>query len=326
MRRLLAILFVPLMLVASTSASASAAPTAAPLAPVAGDAPIAAYGGYVVWSEKGADGLWRLVVFHDGAKWTLSSVAPRAVPFDVDAGPGALNRPEATFSRCDDEAAHLRCRLRVASLPGGGEAGLPVPHRNGFDDTLPSLWGYRVAFQRRERGARVAQLYLYDFTTRHLRRLRHGFVPAVPRATGTATAIDLVRGVVAFGWASEPASLGIGPRTEVRAERTFSLLLVQARPTGYVSGACGGRDPRSPNATARGALFLDLRTPCDRTDAFPAAVGLRSGATLQGPEVTGLRRIARDAATGVVYGVTAGAGGSSLLVRLDGITPAVTGS
>jgi hypothetical protein len=322
MRRLLAVLFVPLLL----AASASAAPTVAPLAPVAGDASISAYGGYVVWSEKGTDGLWRLVVFHDGAKRPLSSVAPRAVPFDVDAGPGALDRPEATFSRCDDEAGHRGCRLRVASLPDGGEAELPVRHRDGFDDTLPSLWGYRVAFQRGERGARVAQLYLYDFTTRHLRRLRHGFVPAVAKATGTATAMDLVRGVVAFGWASEPASLGIGPRTEVRAERTFSLLQVQARPTGYVSGACGGRAPRSPNATARGALFLDLRTPCERTDAFPAAVGLRSGATVQGPEVTGLRRIARDAATGVVYGVTAGMGGASQLVRLDGIPPAVTGS
>lgn len=322
MRRLLAVLFVPLLL----AASASAAPTATPLAPVAGDAPIAAYGGYVVWSEKGADGLWRLVRFHAGVKETLTSVAPRSVPFDVDAGPGALDRPEATFSRCADETAQRGCRLRVIALASGGEAGLAVPHRAGYDDTLPSLWHYRVAFQRRQHGARVAQLYLYDFTTRRLRRLRHGFVPDVPKATGTATAIDLVRGVVAFGWASEPASVGVGPRTEVRAERTYGLLQVQADPVGYVSGACGGRQPRSPNATARGALFLDLRTPCEQSHAFPSAVALRSGTTLQGPEVEGLWRVARDAATGTVYGVAGGADDTAQLVQLDGIPPAVTGS
>jgi hypothetical protein len=322
MRRVL----LALLLVASLLAPAAVqAVTVTPLAPVSGTAPISAYGGYVVWSEQGSDGLWRLVRFHDGSKETVSAVAPRSVPFDVDAGPGALDRPQATFSRCADEAARRGCHLRVMSLLSEGEAGLAVPHRDGYDDTLPSGWRHRVAFQRRKRGARVAQLYLYDFTTRRLKRLRHGYVPTGATATGRSTAIDLVGGVVAFAWSSEPAALGVGPRTEIRAERTLDLTQAQAQPTGYISGACGGRDPRSPNATAQGALFVDLRTPCGRADGFPATLSIGRLATSRGAAIPGLRRFAHDAATGVVYAVVAGAGDASQLVRLDELPPFVTG-
>lgn len=322
MRRLLAVVAATLPLFAPAAARAV---TVTPLAPVAGSAPISAYGGYVVWSEQGADGLWHLVRFHDGVKETMSAVAPRSVPFDVDAGPGALDRPKATFSRCADEAAQTGCRLRVISLTSEGEAGAAVPHRDGYDDTLPSIWRSRVVFQRRKRGARVAQLYLYDFTTRRLRHLRHGYVPAGATATGQATAIDLVGGVVAFAWASEPAALGVGPRTEIRAERTRDLTQAQAQPVGYISGACGGRNPRSPNATASGALFVDLRTPCGGADGFPATLSIGRRATSRGAAIPGLRRFARDAATGAVYAVVAGAGDTAQLARLGDLPPFVTG-
>jgi hypothetical protein len=325
MRRLLLAALVVLLAAVAPPAGAGAATTTTDLAPIAADVPIAAYSGWVAWSEKGADGQWRLVTFHDGVKETPASVAPRSVPFDLDVGVNGRDRPAVTFSRCVVEPA-TSCRLRQVDLDSRAESGIPVPGRGAGSDSVPSLWGYRVAFQRRAKGASVSQIMMYDMQHRRMKRLRHGFVPDVPKASGAATAIDLASRTLAFSWSSLPADLGIGPRTELRAERTANGAMVGDPTVGYTSGACGMRDPRSPNATPTGALFLQLVVRCDRPQGALSALSVEGGPLRRAVPLPGLLRIARDAADGTVYGVRAVPGAGLRLVRLDGVQPFVTGS
>ena len=337
----------------AAAAPASAAVTVTDLAPVAADTPTSAYGGYVVWSEQGADGMWRLVAFHDGATTTLG-VAPRSVPFDADVGPDAADRPTVTFSRCAPEpdytsqqpwAVARNCRLRQVALPGGGESGLAVP-RTGASDSTPSRWGGRVAFQRRAKGADVSQVMLYDFRHRRLKRLRHGAVPRTchlaggcARATHQAEVgeIDLGAREVAFSWhVAVPDAIGAGAVWELRAEQTASLTSVLAG-NGYVSGACGARTPYSPNATAAGVLFLSRWYHCEQVEGTLTATTFAGGGLLSRTDDVGggvAWRIAVDRSDGTTYAVLGPArrstqtplpAGSLRLVRLDGVTPAQTG-
>jgi hypothetical protein len=67
------------------------------LASVTVRAPIAADGGWVVWSAP-ASGGWGLDADHAGVVKALR-VAPRPQPFDVDLGTNATGGVVATFSR-----------------------------------------------------------------------------------------------------------------------------------------------------------------------------------------------------------------------------------
>jgi hypothetical protein len=329
--------------------------TVTDLAPVAADTPISAYGGYVVWSEQGADGMWRLVAFHDGVTTTLSAVAPRSVPFDADVGPSPVDRPEVTFSRCAPEpdftaqqpwAAAGHCRLRVVSLPGGGEAGLAVP-RTGASDSVPSRWGGRVAFQRRARGADVSQIMLYDFTHRRLKTLPHGAVPeGCPFTNGCTNAqrtaevgeLDLGPRAVAYSWhVAAPGLEGAGAGWELRLAPTGARRRSVLAGNGYVSGACGARTPYSPNVTGEGVLFLSRWYHCEQVEGTLTATSFASGGLLSRTDDVGggvAWRIATDASSGVTYAVlgpvhrdtqTPLPAGSLRLVRLDGLQLTETG-
>jgi len=352
MRRCLALLIALLAFV-----PAAHAVTATPLATVADDTPIAAYGGWVAWSEKGPDGLYRIVTFHDGVKETLSHIAPRTVPFDLDLGPGAVERPVITFSRCVVErdvnqleaplGAARSCRLRQVALPGGGEAGIPVPARGSASDATPSRWGYRVAFQRRARGADVSQVMLYDLQHERLKALPHGAVPhTCPYRTGCANAryrgevdeLDAAAREVAFSWRlAAPAVIGAGGAAwEMRAVTTATGRSVLAG-SGYVSGACGGRRVLSPQAVPGGVLFLSRQFFCENvvgtvTSALFSTGGLLARTTDVGGGVAW--RVLHDAADGASYVVLGPSTRSTqtplpadalTLARVDGLRLAETG-
>jgi hypothetical protein len=351
--RLAPVLATALALTATAAGPAAAAPTATPLAPVTSDSPLAAYGGYVVWSERGDDGQWRLVELRDGAKTVLNQVPPRAVAFDVDAGPDAAGRPVAVYSRCAKERAEgtlqpwasaRGCVLEQVALDGGGQAELPVPRPAGAVDGTPTRWKDQVAFQRRSAGHRdVAQIELYDMKTKKLRTLPHGAVPhgchykggcKAYAYRGEAVEMDLGPKTLAFSWnIQSPVVEGVGGGWEMRVDRLRDGARLLAG-TGYISGACGGRFPASPNATATGLWFLNRVYPCDgvegtvTTGSF-AAASLSAAAA---PDGATIWRIARDG--GTVYGLlgpshtdgaTAFPAGAFSLVRLDGLAPQPTG-
>ena len=325
MGRLLLALVV-LSSLAIVPSSGLAAMTRTDLAPVASaEAPIAAYGGWVVWSERGLDRLYRLVAFHDGAKQELTAVAPRPVPFDVDIGPDALGRPQATFSRCVNEQVHpLRCRLRSLALLGGAEIGLPVPRSDKASDQLPSRWGNRVAFERLLEPAAASELMLYDIRTHRVKRLRHGSVPDRRTTAGRATAIDLGPETVAYSWSSWSRTQGPGPWTEVRAQSTRNGRQLRNNPIDPADGRfCGTSEPRSPNAVTRGAFFLNYLAGCDAEEGELALLDLNRKATENLGPLADVRRIARDATDGTVY-LVMGQEGAMRLVRMDAPPPLVT--
>jgi hypothetical protein len=333
---------------------APAATTTTPLAPVADDTPISAYGGWVVWSEKGADGLWHLVSWHAGVKQVVPGVGPRAVPFDVDIGPEETGNPVVVFSRCATEpdatlplpwSAARGCTLRADNLANAdSERPLSVHPPKGASDSTPSVWGTHLAFQRHTSGSPVAQLMLHDFGTHHTATLRHGAVShACPYRSGCAKAaiggevdeLDLGPRAVAFSWRVQaPAVEGVGVGWEMRVERLHDQVSVRAG-KGYMSGACGGESPSSPNVRAAHVLFLDRRAHCDGLDDVVTDTEVGSGLLWRGtsPGVV-LWRVARDAKTGALYGV-AGPGhqepgdpvpGNALtLVQLHGMTLQPTG-
>jgi hypothetical protein len=310
MRRCLVVLAAALVF-----APAARAATATPLVPVSSaEAPMAAYGGYVVLSEKGDDGLWRLTVVHDGVKTALAQVAPRAVPFDVDAGPDGAERPTAVFSRCADDATRRGCTLRAVSLPGGGERALKVPRPAGASDRTPAVWGPRVAFSRRAQGAIADQVMVYDFAHRRMRTLRHGALPhTCPFAGGCAKAhyeghvgeLDLSARTVAFSWQlTAPGVFGAGPGWELRAVRTGGGRQTLLAGNGYVSGACGARTPFSPNATADGVAFLSRWYHCETVTGTLTRTTFAARGRLDRTDDVGgavAWRIALDAADGTSY-------------------------
>ncbi|WP_445151651.1 hypothetical protein [Baekduia sp. Peel2402] len=325
MRRRFVLLAIALLAAVAVvpAARAAAAVTATPLTAV-GETPIAVYGGWVVWSEPGADGLYRVVAYHDGVKRTLNQIAPRTVPFDLDAGPDSRDRPAIVFSRCTTErdvhamsawATARGCRLRQATLDGAAESGLPTPGRGSASDSVPSRWGYRVAFQRRARNSDVSQLMLYDMQHNRIKKLPHGALPhhcpyrtgcKNPRYMGEFGELDLGARDVAYSWhLSAPAVTGVGFGTELRVVATATGRSLLAG-SGYVSGACGGRSNLAPQATPGGVLFVSLQFFCEAAQGTVTATSFGAGGLLsQTTNVGGgvAYRVLRDAADGTMYAV-----------------------
>ncbi len=165
--------------------AASASPQT--LALVTVRAPIAAYGGWVLWSAPVSGG-WGLDAYHAGEVKVLQ-VVPRAQPFDVDLGTNAAGGVVATFSRCVRtpgysadlflELEGIGCRVHVLNLSNDREITPAIPHPADTSDTTPSMWDGNIAFARFDprHHADVAQLLLWSSQTHKLRVLRHGATP-----------------------------------------------------------------------------------------------------------------------------------------------------
>ncbi|HEY4099181.1 MAG TPA: hypothetical protein VGM33_26900 [Baekduia sp.] len=330
------------------AAGAAAAPST-DLAPVTSDSSISAYGGWVVWSEQDPDGAWALVAWHDGAKVRLAA-ARRSVPFDADVGPGPDGRPTVLFSRCATEASGITqtpwavsqgCRLRALDPATGVERAAGVPRPAGASDSTPSRWRGRIAFQRRIPGDAVSQVMVYDIKTHRTRTLRHGavshhcpFGDGCPKSifAGEVGEMDLGAKNLAFSWlVTAPAVEGAGPGWEMRIDPLSGGAPVLVG-SGYTSGACGGRAPLSPNATATGLWFLSQIAHCEDIEGLVTSASPTGAlSTTHVPDGVAWR-IARDGAT--VYAVLGPAHlepasglppGSLRLVRLNGVAPQPTG-
>ena len=289
---------------------AVAAPAGSPgvdtvLAPATNDAPLTAYGGWVVWSElTPADG-WALTAWHGGRKLRLP-VATRSIPFDVDAGPDERGRPVVLYSRCTSDTTPALpyrsgqgfegpagiprwslssgCTLRRLTLDGGRERTLRPPGAAGASDTTPTQWRGQIAFARLRTHRSVMQLMRWSPASGRLTQLPHGSVPrncpfrscAGARYSGEVQQMDLGPRNLAFLWrVAAPGVIGAGAGWELRAydlrTRRRSLFAF-----GYESGACGAAHPVSPNAGAS-VLFDDVTYACDVPHTFLSSGNTQTG-------------------------------------------------
>ncbi len=317
------------IIAAVTAAFACGTPTAVgdvgQLASVQANAPIAAEGGWVAWSEPW-QGAWRLAAWHNGTVAPLA-VSPRPQPFDLDLGTDARGRTVATFSRCTQTPATSRdgrpapwtgagCRVHVLDLATGRESEPAIPRSRGSSDTTPSMWRGRIAFARRDqRHHDVAQVMLWSPRMRHLRRLRHGAIPTrCPFRTGckgltrrgAVEGLDLGERLVTFlWWVDAPAVVGHGG-WEVRADRLPSGRSVLAG-AGFLGEACAsGFDsivPSLPAADGNQVWFSKLGSACFKTRAFLVRFDVRRRRGASGAVPGNVLQFAKDG--GALYALVA---------------------
>jgi hypothetical protein len=138
---------------------------------------LAAYGGYVVFSQLDAQGRWALMSSEDGTITRLDAPA-RQIPFDAQVGPGSHGQPTVVFSKCKVDPPGVGgqtgqrritewwrgvgCQIYDLVLPGGSAKpihGIRPPR--GFSDTTPAIWDGNVAFARHGSGSRSTHLYVW---------------------------------------------------------------------------------------------------------------------------------------------------------------------
>lgn len=202
-------------------AASTARAAATELATVMNVTALSAGSGWVSYSERRADGNWRLVAFHNGHRSTLN-VAPRDRPFDADIGTDAHGAPVITYSRCAHSASapsgeqpsatftglltqtdNSGCRLRVLHLNSGRESTIRLPGTAGHSDTTPSMDRGNLAFGRTTRGASITRLRYLPKGSSSLRLLPTGHAPQGCRkkfCLGDIQQLDLRQGHVAMVW------------------------------------------------------------------------------------------------------------------------------
>ena len=127
-----------------------------------GASKVSTYAGVTAYSVRGPDGRWRLV--HDtntNGQAEQVPIAARAVPFDVDLGPGTDGQVLAVYSRCEQEpqldrrstgpapawTTARRCDLYRYDFRSGQESLLDGPSTSNTE-VLPTIWRDRVGFVR----------------------------------------------------------------------------------------------------------------------------------------------------------------------------------
>lgn len=186
--------------------------------------PVSAFAGLAVWSTRDAEsGLFFLVTSMDGGAPTRVPVAPRRVPFDVDAGRDAGGQLVVAYSRCQKEPFSPDARIGLPAWSTGRGCSL---YRFGFADRreskirvaasgaseyLPTIFGARVAFVRtfrsRHRSAPPKTIVYVSSRGRRAKRL-----PGGPREQTAGarlysrgpgpTVLDLGAFGLAINWAS----------------------------------------------------------------------------------------------------------------------------
>jgi len=202
------------------------------LAVTGGPTMVSAFGGVAAWSERDpASGMYRLIAAQAGRQPEPLPIAPRAVPFDVDVGPGANREPVLVYSRCRDEPGYgalagltfvpawaraRGCDVYGYDLRRQKEAKLPGASDRRVSEYLPSRWRNRLVFavidpQRPGMRALQPRLATIDLrrpaVVRYVPTGRHGFYPPGSSVRGNRTdggpgvvAVDLYGTRVAFSW------------------------------------------------------------------------------------------------------------------------------
>lgn len=201
--------------------------------------PIAAHGGWLAWSARGADGLFHLTLRDPSGAVTTPAIAGRATSFDVDLGPGAGGGLVATYSRCRVEVQTAGsyipadydegrgCDAYLLEITTGAERRLGGVSTANADETWPSVWRDKVAFVR-SYDSKPTLPYIY---ARPLAGGRSERLPGGARKVCTRTgrrvsctdervsrpyALDLYGKRLAFGWTYAGRSEGLD--TEVRLD------------------------------------------------------------------------------------------------------------
>lgn len=208
---------------------------------------VAASDTVVAWSSFDAAAERYALVMHRGGTTVRPAVAPRRIPFDLDAGT-YRGREVLTYSRCPidapatinltlpDWAASDGCRPFALDVETGRETLLAVPSgdRRGLTRVLPSASGTRVAFAERRGRGQPVRVVVSD--GRKLTRIAGG-----SRGAGTSddyprpapSGIDLLGRRIGFIWDGV-----ISRRCESRNSKLDSIA------TEVWVGGVGGRSRR----------------------------------------------------------------------------------
>ena len=111
-----------------------------PIAELAADAPIAAYGGWAAWSTEGGDGRYRLSLRAPDGTVSTARIAPQRTPFDVALGPDVDARVNVVYVRDGDVRRYVVSTRRDEALPS-----VSSPR---YAEGSPAIYGQAVAFTR----------------------------------------------------------------------------------------------------------------------------------------------------------------------------------
>lgn len=291
--RIALIVLAAVLLAVPASAAANGSPlpalpvAATDLADATGAVAPSAAAGHVVFSRHvAATGRFELVEWSAARGLRVLPVGDRAVPFDADVGRGANGDAVVSYSRCAvdgtlsyvlpsvDFSAARGCRPYILDLdrPGARPRELRLGRASGLSLVTPSVHGRSVAAVATPGGGGNARMLLWRRSMQAPVRLRGGTAPKCPfRTCSTAPrssvdALDLGPRSVAFLWRLSQPPYGAEPGVELR---TSSLRpggpghqITSAH--GYLSGACGFRQPLSPTAGSGGGVaFLLVQSPCE---------------------------------------------------------------
>ena len=291
----LATLVVPSATLADGSRLTPVAVPATDLADAAGAVAPSAAAGHVVFSRWVAQtGRYELVGWSSTRGLRVLPVGTRSVPFDADVGHGAAGSVVVAYSRCATDGVRggilpavdftraRGCHPYILDLDRSGARprSLQLAGQSGLSLTTPSVHGRSVAAVAAGTNARV--LY-WARTADSAVRLRGGSAPTCPyrtcpeRPMSGVDALDLGAHAVAFVWRLTQPEEGVSAGQELRISslRPGGSARAISAARGYVSGACGFRQPLSPYAGTDGVSFLLAQSPCDALQTTLATV--RSG-------------------------------------------------
>ena len=244
-------------------------------------------------------GAWTLKSWHDGAVSDVG-IAASDVPFDADVGPGPSGLPTVVYSRCGvrptGDAPPGDCDLFAVELGGGAERRLAVSTAR-FSEFAPAIWGDALAFGRRTRKQRKADIVVTRGT--RVRRLGPRTFPRCcrrRRAREWPRQLDLGPRAIAYRWilSGRDAFLGYGEELWISRLDGSRARLAQS---GWSSGACGGSRVFSPNVVDVSVLYGYWSDDCgDGSESlrkFDLATRSRVQGNLPGPGV--VLSVARDA-------------------------------
>ncbi len=200
--------------------------------------PISAHDGWLAWSARDADGIFRLTLRDPDGHVTTPPIAGRTTSFDVDLGPGP-DGLVATYSRCRHEVPSVGsylpadydegdgCDAYLLGVTTGSERRLSGLSTNSADETWPTVWHDTVAFVRSyDRKPTLPYIYTRPLAGGHSVRQPGGARKVCTRSgrrlsctderVSRPYALDLYGRRLAFGWTYAGRSEGLD--TEIRLD------------------------------------------------------------------------------------------------------------
>lgn len=181
------------------------------------DTPVDGWNGWLIWSRRGPDGLFRLIARRPDGSGVELPIAAQPRPLDAGIGPGPDGGPLVVYSRCSSPIAPAPtgCDIWQLDPRTGAERPVPAASRPDVDERHPAVWGQRIAFAQGVRpgsstrmGIAVARLdgpppnAPTIFGARSERRRGRTVAVGWYEPTG----IDLRGTTVAYGWRAHGAT------------------------------------------------------------------------------------------------------------------------